>query len=149
MIFQGVGLGHPAPPPPGYAHIMCWTKPFKSNYIYLILKVVQYINDSLTKNIKSETHNLCADPESVVRGGPTRSFFFFFIFFYLFSWWGEGGSKYHFKRAIIAINGVSLECRWWPYIESWFGTFVIFSGDPDLYWYKGNNLRHSIDVVNT
>ena len=30
----------------------------------------------------------CADPESVVRGGPTLIFFYFF-----FSWWGEWGSN--------------------------------------------------------
>ena len=46
----------------------------------------------------------CADPESYVRGGPTLTFF---------SWWGEGGSKYHFRDIIGPpakrhLNGVSL-----------------------------------------
>ena len=51
-----------------------------------------------------------------------------------FSWWGEGGSKYHYKRTIIGppvkrhLNGVSLACRWWPNIEFWLGSFVIFRG---------------------
>ena len=36
--------------------------------------------------------NLCADLESFARGGSTFTFF---------SWWGEKGSKYLFKRAII------------------------------------------------
>ena len=46
----------------------------------------------------------------------------------------EGGSKYHYKRAIIRLsvkhhsNGVSLACRWWPNIECWLGNFVIFRG---------------------
>ena len=49
-------------------------------------------------------------------------------------WWGEDRSKYHYKRAIIGLpakhhlNGVSLMCRWWPKIECWFGSFVIFRG---------------------
>ena len=53
---------------------------------------------------------------------------------FFFSWWGEGGSKYHYKRAIIAppakrhLNGVSLACRWLPNIECWLGSFVIFQG---------------------
>ena len=44
------------------------------------------------------------------------------------------GTKYHYKRAIIGppvkhnLNGVSLACRWWPYIEWWLGSFVIFRG---------------------
>ena len=51
-----------------------------------------------------------------------------------FSWWWEGGSKYHYKRAIIGppakrhLNGVSLAGPWFPNIECWFCSFVIFSG---------------------
>ena len=69
----------------------------------------------------------CADPESFVRGGPTLKTFFR----------GERGSKlnkYHYKRAIIDprakrhLNGVSLACRWWPNIECWLGSYVIFRG---------------------
>ena len=51
-----------------------------------------------------------------------------------FSWWGEVGSKYHYKRAIIDspaksnLNGVSLACRCWPNIENWLGSSVIFRG---------------------
>ena len=51
-----------------------------------------------------------------------------------FSWWGEKGSKYHFKRVIIDppakchLNGVSLACRWWHNIECWLGGSVIFQG---------------------
>ena len=51
-----------------------------------------------------------------------------------FSWWGLGGSKYHYKRAIIGppakrhLNGVSLACWWWSNIEFWLGSFVIFQG---------------------
>ena len=49
-------------------------------------------------------------------------------------WWGEGGSKYHYERAIIAppakrhLNGVSLACQWWPNVDCWLGSFVIFQG---------------------
>ena len=69
----------------------------------------------------------CADPENFVRGGQTLTTF-------LFSWWGVGGSKYHYKRAIIGLpakrhlNGASLACWWWPNIKFWLGRFVIFQG---------------------
>ena len=52
----------------------------------------------------------------------------------LFNWWGEGGTKYHYKRVNIGppakrhLNGVLLACRWWPNIECWLGSFVIFQG---------------------
>ena len=51
-----------------------------------------------------------------------------------FSWWGERGSKYHFKWAIISppakchLNGVSLAYRCWPNIKCWLRTFMIFWG---------------------
>ena len=44
-----------------------------------------------------------------------------------FSCWGERGSKYHIKWAIIC-PPVSLACRWRPNIECWPGSFVIFQG---------------------
>ena len=49
-------------------------------------------------------------------------------------WWGEEGSKYHYKRAIIGppakrqLNGILLACRCWPNIECWLGSLVIFQG---------------------
>ena len=49
-----------------------------------------------------------------------------------FSWWAVGGSKNHYKRAIIGptakrhLNTVSIACWWWPSIECWLGSFVIF-----------------------
>ena len=46
----------------------------------------------------------------------------FFVCFFL---WGQEGSKYHYKRSIIGPPGVSLACRWWPYIECWLCSFVI------------------------
>ena len=64
-----------------------------------------------------------------------QRFFFLFSSFLLFlSRWREGGSKYHYKRAIIGLpakrhlNGVSLACRWWPNIKCWLGSFKIFRG---------------------
>ena len=63
--------------------------------------------------------------------------------------WGKGGSKYHYNQAIFGprakrylnagqhrhanetpchLNGVSLACRWWPNIQCWLGSFVIFRG---------------------
>ena len=54
--------------------------------------------------------------------------------FSFFSWWGEGGNKCYYKRAIIGppakphLNGISLVSRWWPNIECWLGSFVIFQG---------------------
>ena len=51
---------------------------------------------------------------------------------FFFSWWGEGGSFYHYRRAIIGPpvkrhlnDGVSLACRQWPNID--------FLGDSDQY----------------
>ena len=52
--------------------------------------------------------------------------------FSFFSSWGMGGSKYHYKWAIIGppakshLNGVSLAYWWWLNIECWLGSFVIF-----------------------
>ena len=83
---------------------------------------------------KQVTYYTCADPESFVRGGPNLITFFCFFF----SWWGDRGSKYRYKWAIIGppakrhLNGVSLAGRWWPNIECWVGS-CDFSGDQDLY----------------
>ena len=41
----------------------------------------------------------CANPENFIRGG------FNFDRFFFLSWWGEWGSKYHYKRAIIRPPG--------------------------------------------
>ena len=57
-----------------------------------------------------------------------------FFFFFILSWWGEGWSEYHYKRAINGLpgkrhlNGVLLASRWWLNIECWLGNFVIFQG---------------------
>ena len=54
--------------------------------------------------------------------------------YFFLSWWGEGGSKYHYEQAIMGplakrlLNGVSLACRWWPNVECWLGSFMIFQG---------------------
>ena len=46
----------------------------------------------------------------------------------------DRGSKYRFNWAIIGPtvkrlrNGVSLAGRWWPNIECWLGSFVVFRG---------------------
>ena len=76
-----------------------------------------------------------------------------------FSWWGKGGSKYHYKRVIIGPpakrhwNGVSLAYRWWPNIECWLGSFVIFRGsgpvllrNPIVLWFfsGGNGGRNPL-----
>ena len=51
-----------------------------------------------------------------------------------FNCWGEGVSKYHYNRATIVSpakchsNGVLLAWWWWPNIECWPGSFVIFKG---------------------
>ena len=69
----------------------------------------------------------CADPESFVRGCPN-------LIMYFFVDGGIRGSKYCYKWAIIGppakrdFNGVSLEGRWWPNIEYWLVSFVIFQG---------------------
>ena len=69
--------------------------------------------------------------ESFVRGGPNLIDFFLK---FSFSWWGNIGSKYHYKWAIFCppakrhLNGVLLAGRWWPNIECWLGSFVVFQG---------------------
>ena len=76
---------------------------------------------------------------------------FFFVFFCFITWWGEEGSKYHFKRAINGppakrhLNGVSLAGRWWPNIECWIVSFFILRGSGPvllrnpifLYFFRG------------
>ena len=63
-----------------------------------------------------------ADPESFVREGSTLTGFL------------RGGSKYHYKRAIIGppakrhLIVVTLAGRCWPNNESWLGSFEFFSG---------------------
>ena len=60
------------------------------------------------------------------------------------------GSKYHLFQAIIGppakhhLNGVSLGCQWWPIIEGWLSSFVIFQGiqisiakKPYTLWFSG------------
>ena len=61
-------------------------------------------------------------------GAQLWQLFFFFFFFFFFSWWDERGSKYHNMRANIVppVKRVSLACRWWPNIEFWLGSFVLF-----------------------
>ena len=65
----------------------------------------------------------CVDPESSIRGGSTNTGVL-----------RGGGSKYHYKRAIINppalghLNDVSLACRLWPNIECWLGRLVIVQG---------------------
>ena len=67
-----------------------------------------------------------ADPESFVRGGSK------FDKKEIFSWWGDRGSKNRYKWAIIGLPakhhwyGLSMVGRWWPNIECWLGSFVIF-----------------------
>ena len=52
-----------------------------------------------------------------------------------FIWWGQRGSKYHCKRAIIGppakrhLNGVSLAGRWWPKLNA---------GMVALWFYRGS-----------
>ena len=82
----------------------------------------------------------CADQESSARGVPTLTGFF--------SWWGEEGSKYHYKWANIGppakryLNGVSLAGRWWPITECclvalWFyrGSRPVLLRDPIFLWF--------------
>ena len=80
-----------------------------------------------TRFSHQETH---ARIQKILSEGVLWQFFFCFVF----SWWGVGGSKYHYKRAIIGppakrhLNGVSHACWWWPNIECWLGGFVVFQG---------------------
>ena len=47
----------------------------------------------------------------------------FFFCFVVFAWWGERGSKYYFKGDILHPPA---KCWWWPSIECWLDTIVIF-----------------------
>ena len=48
----------------------------------------------------THTTNPCTDPESFVKGGPTLTTFCLFFFFFCTDE-VRGGSKYHYKQAII------------------------------------------------
>ena len=71
----------------------------------------------------SKEHS-CADPESFIRGDPTLTLFFFLVDE---ARWGEEGSKYHYKRAII---GPPASCHVddGPTLNAGFGSFVMFQG---------------------
>ena len=62
--------------------------------------------------------------------GPTLTRFFCLFVFYE----GRGSKNSKKKRTTIGpaakrhLNGVSLVGRWWPKIQCWFGSFVIFQG---------------------
>ena len=67
------------------------------------------------------------------RGCNTDNIFFLLFFLFLVDGM-ERGSKCHYKWAIIGPpakrhwNGGSLACRYWPTIECWLGSLVIFRG---------------------
>ena len=71
----------------------------------------------------------CADPESFVRWGPNSDNIKLLFFF---SCWGKGDQNATKKRAVISqpvkrhCYGISLAGRWWPNIECWLCSFVIF-----------------------
>ena len=81
-----------------------------------------------------DVNHSCADQECFVRRGPNLITFWCCFFLLFFSWWGERGSKYRYKWAIIGLsakrhfNGDSLAGRWWPNIKCWLGSFVNFLG---------------------
>ena len=53
-----------------------------------------------------------------------------FSLFFVFSFWGKRGSKYHYQQTGGPSRpaGGLLACWWWPNIECWPGSFVIFRG---------------------
>ena len=72
------------------------------------------------------------------------------VLFSVFSWWGEGCSKCHYKRAIIGppakrhLNGISLVCGWWPNIECWLfqGIGTSFAKKPYIFVsFQGEGVR--------
>ena len=74
------------------------------------------------------------DPHARIQKVFSKGSKFDNVLFCFFSWWGDRGSKYHYKLAIIGpqakrhLNGVSLAGRCWPNIECWPGSFVIIQG---------------------
>ena len=63
-----------------------------------------------------------------------------------FSWWGDRGSKYRYKWAIIRppvkrhLNGVWLTCQWWPnngLVALWFfrGSGPVLLRNPIFLWF--------------
>ena len=63
----------------------------------------------------------CENPENFVRGCPTLTAFFYFFFLDDEGWVDPSSTISH-------LNGISLVGRWWPNIECWLGSFVIFRG---------------------
>ena len=89
---------------------MFWKWNFKVRpWVLLVMKMVIMFPYIVFSTLMWQM--VCADPESFVRGS-----YFDNVFFY--SWWGEGWSKYHYKRAIIGPPAkhffcLSLACQWW------------------------------------
>ena len=71
---------------------------------------------------------LMCKSRKLVRGGPTLTTFFLVVEE------REDPNTTISVQAIISmpakchLNGVLLACQWWPNIESWLGSFVIFQG---------------------
>ena len=89
---------------------------------------------STSNHLKYESDNsiiTCADPESFVRGGQQRGANSDNLFLV-----NEGREDPNLtisgSSSARHLNAVSLACRCWPNIESWFGRFVIFQG-PDQF----------------
>ena len=69
-------------------------------------------------------------PDSFVRGCPTLTIFL--LYFLVKAGWERIQilllAGHHLPASKSYLNGVSLACRWWPNIECWLGSFVIFRG---------------------
>ena len=99
--------------------VVRWTdRPAMTIAVDLGRKATKQTRNPIIPRVQNTKKYPCADPKRFVRGVQHWRFLF------VFSLWGEGGSKYHYKRAIL--NGVSLACRWWPNIECRLGRFMIF-----------------------
>ena len=83
------------------------------------------------RNFQNYILYMCKSRKFCQRASNSTLVYFFVLFF---SWWGERGSKYHFKHAIIGLpvkrhlNGVSLADRLWANIKC-----CDFPGDRDQF----------------
>ena len=73
-------------------HVIIWQ-------FSLYLATIENLKFTLVMNVQGwkVSQRACANPESFFREGPI----WLFLFLFLLSWWGQRGSKYNYKRAII------------------------------------------------
>ena len=133
--------------------LISWTRPFPilgvlSGIFHLHAFFLQmFIAHSISKQWRSWSDYVRI--QKVIQRGS--NFENFFLLLYLVNEWIWIPLKYWAIMGLPAkrhFNGVSLACRWWPNIECWLGSFVIFQGfrtsiakKPYILWFFRGGVR--------